>query len=288
MEIVREIRVRSEDLLSVVGSESGFSVKASGLLNELKGRKKVFVRVKDVKMPSDIKSISFFMNYVKMRKQTGEGTLSIDVPIESSDVDLLKVSINYLSMQDLCMQITQLANQLIESECMCHSPDHSKHVCEKVGLKDLCKISYVSERVVVKNGQGYVLWLCNVGATICGLEKSGLIETCKNDVEALRLEGQSLVGHRVSFFSERDHYCHVLLDAIIPKMYCDEKNFGVLFTFNNKTRSIENETGDVIRKVVCASDTLRFYMVDDDLKPIMFEKDLTSSGLRFTLMFICP
>ena len=287
MEILREIRVRADDLSAVVGSESGFTMKAPGLMNELRG-KNVFVKVRDVRMPSNIKSITLSMNYVKMRKQTGEANLSVELPIDGSDFDLLNVTVNYLSMQDLCLQLTQLANQLIKSsDCMSYGSDHSLHICENIGVKDLVKISYANERVVVRNGQGYVLVLSIEGAVICGLEKSGIELKSRNDIDGRRLEGQCIIGHPVSYFNDYDHVCHVLLDAVIPKMYCDEKNFGVLFTYNNKKCTIESDNGNILKKAICSSDNLRFYIIDDSLKPIVFERDLISSGLRFTLIFLC-
>ena len=103
MEIIKEIRVRAEDLVSIIGNESSFSVKAPGLINEFKSKKNIYVSVRDVDMPSVIKPVSLYFNYVEMHKVVGVGAQSVEVAVSASDIELLEVNTSYLSMDDLCL-----------------------------------------------------------------------------------------------------------------------------------------------------------------------------------------
>ena len=284
MEIIKEIRVRAEDLVSIIGNESSFSVKAPGLINEFKSKKNIYVSVRDVDMPSVIKPVSLYFNYVEMHKVVGVGAQSVEVAVSASDIELLEVNTSYLSMDDLCIQLTHMANRLIKSDCKYHGSDHSKHICENIPLAKMIKINFVKNRFVLKNGQGQVTFMSKDTAILCGLDNAGIVEQ-KDNKDVIRLEGQVVIGKAVSFFGKYEKMCHMLLDVVVPRMSCDEKNFGLLFSFNNEKQSVEKDNRE-LRKVACYSDVLRFHIVDDSMKPINFEKDLNSSGLRFTLIFM--
>ena len=281
MEILTEIRIDARTAMCALETDSIFHLNLHGY-EQFVG-KKVFARVKDLVFPKLNKNINFSMYCGKKRRELLDET------------DVKQLSIDYQSIEELCMKLNFEAQCLIESKtCKNTTSDHVKHVCDDLNITDNI-FSVVNNVVTIKLPENCALVVTTNVAVLLGFddivigsyslnEKRGKSkgQLLSNVTKPIKFVGKFFVGHPIEFYEKHERFCHFAFPSLTAQCTYFNVPQNVLFTYDVKNDRISGK--DEVR-LITPTLNFPFYLLNDDLDPFAFSKNLREIDLRFTLQF---
>ena len=263
MEIVKEVRINSKHADCTIESQSIIHINLRGSLNNL-FHKDMFVSVKDVEIPQITKSINFKMYYGPKK--------------ESPTV--LSYNLKYKSFSHLCLLVTESANYYPRIACL-KSGIHKDHICDDFDMDRLSlSLEYKDNVFIMKLPKGWVLYMSDNLSKLMGFDK-----TESSGMVLFEERIQISDDYQNSYLKSAEKKCHFCFENLSSHMYHDGNFYSVLFTYDMELKECNEKSCVHGFKRIKNVENLKFFLLNDAMRPYDFNCDLRKFPITFTLIF---
>ena len=303
MEILKEMHVSTAQMECYMTEKNNFHLNLNGFLDDItKTNNPMFLSVKNVDMPPNVRQIEFSL-YYGLSLKTG--------------YSLRSFSTKYQSLEELATFVSQCGNMCLppklkcrisdgddhdthtcdlQSTCGNSDSDHAMHVCDSIRARSLLKLTYEHGRFYLENGRGsnderYMTAMSIDLANVLGfkdvIERQVSSADCSGDCKtSIRFDGYAFLGKRCNMIRNEDKLCMFEFDDLIDCKIVSGNRYGrILFSFDMENAEIIKELG-LKRLSKGGISYLKFRLLNRNFEPFDFCCDLRKHPISFVIQFV--